>query len=50
MISRSRKGSIVLDNQLTNVVNPIKEEYTTKYERLSEGVKQDFIESRIAYI
>jgi len=50
MISRSRRGSLVLDNQLTNVVNPIKEEYTTKYERLSEGVIQDFIESRLAYI
>ena len=50
MISRSRRGSLILDNQLTNVVNPIKEEYTTKYERLSDEVKQDFIESRIAYI
>lgn len=50
MISRSRKGSIILDNQISNVVRPIQEEYTTKYTRLSEGVIQDFIESRLAYI
>ena len=50
MISRSRKGSIVLDNQLTNTVNPIKEEYTTKYERLSESVIKDFIDARTDYL
>jgi len=50
MISRSRRGSIVLDNQLTNIVNPIKEDYTTKYERLSPEVIQDFIDGRTSYI
>lgn len=50
MISRSRKGSIILDNQISNVVKPIQEEYTTKYTRLSDEVIQDFIESRLAYI
>jgi hypothetical protein len=50
MISRSRKGSIVIDNQISNVVNAVKEDYTTKYERLSEDVVQAFREARIAYI
>ena len=50
MISRSRKGSIVIDNQISNVVNAVKEDYTTKYERLGEDVVQAFREARIAYI
>jgi hypothetical protein len=50
MISRSRKGSLILDNQISNVINPIKEDYTTKYTRLTDDTIQEFIEARIAYI
>jgi len=43
MISRSRRGSIVLDNGISEIINPVKEDYTTKYERLTPEVIQDFI-------
>jgi hypothetical protein len=50
MISRSRRGSIILDNQITEVVKGIKEDYTTKYERLTPEVIEQFIQDRLSYI
>ena len=50
MISRSKKGSLIIDNQISNVVNSVKEDYTTKYARLSDEAIQDFIEDRLSYI
>jgi replication initiation and membrane attachment protein DnaB len=50
MISRSRKGSLIIDNQISNVLNSVKEEYTTRYDRLSDEVIKRFIDSRVSEI
>ena len=50
MISRSRKGSIVIDNKLSTIVNNVQEEYTTKYEKLSEENIKMFRDERLQYI
>lgn len=61
MISRSKRGSIVLDNgivvkknsegeTISGIVTPVKEEYTTVYQKLSPGVAKTFSKQRLAYI
>ena len=61
MISRSRIGSLVIDNgivikrnsmeePISGIVKPVQEEYTTVYQKLSPGVVKTFSNARLAYI